>query len=77
MLWPKKIHTKNLMKKKIPAARKFPIPPHKNFSNGQSLSKENPLDNFGMLLKDQTNLGASALLGTFHLFLKWKSAQVQ
>ena len=28
MLWPKKIHTRNLMtKKKIPAARKFPSPP--------------------------------------------------
>ena len=27
MLWPKKIHTRNLITKKIPAARKFPSPP--------------------------------------------------
>ena len=27
MLWPKKIQTRNLMTKKIPAARKFPTPP--------------------------------------------------
>ena len=26
MLWPKKIHTRNLITKKIPAARKFPTP---------------------------------------------------
>ena len=26
MLWPKKIHTRNLIAKKIPAARKFPSP---------------------------------------------------
>ena len=26
MLWPKKIHTRNLITKKIPAARKFPSP---------------------------------------------------
>ena len=40
MLWPKKIHTRNLITKKIPAARKFPTPPppplHK-FFNGPSL----------------------------------------
>ena len=36
MLWPKKIHTRNLLTKKIPAARKFPFP--HNFSNGPSLS---------------------------------------
>ena len=69
MLWPKKIHTRNLIKKKIPAARKFPIPaPPKNFSNGPSLGKENPLDSIyvkgmdsltGMPLKDQTNLGVA------------------
>ena len=41
MLWPKKkIHTRNLITKKIPAARKFPYPsppppaPAHNFSNG-------------------------------------------
>ena len=27
MLWPKKIHTSNLIKKKIPAALEFPSPP--------------------------------------------------
>ena len=32
----KKIHTRNLITKKIPAARKFPSPP--NFSNGPSLT---------------------------------------
>ena len=38
MVWPqKKIHTKNLITKKIPVAQKFPTPPH-NFSNGPSLS---------------------------------------
>ena len=34
MLWPRKIQTRNLITKKIPAARKFP-PPH-NFFNGPS-----------------------------------------
>ena len=35
----KKIHTRNLITKKVPAARKFPSPPHpNNFSNGPSLS---------------------------------------
>ena len=34
----KKIHTRNFMAKKIPAARKFPSPPLHNFSNGPSLS---------------------------------------
>ena len=28
MLWPKKIHTRNLITEKIPAAREFPSPPH-------------------------------------------------
>ena len=39
MLWPKRIHTRNLISKKvkIPAARKFPFP-HHNFSNGPSLN---------------------------------------
>ena len=38
MLWPKKNSYKefNNKKKKIPAARKFPFPPH-DFSNGPSL----------------------------------------
>ena len=36
MLRPKKIHTRNLITKKIPAARKFPPLSH-NFSNGPSL----------------------------------------
>ena len=35
MLRPKKIHTRNLITKKIPAARKSP--PSHNFSNGPSL----------------------------------------
>ena len=34
----KKIHTRNLITKKIPAARKFPSPPPHNFSNGPFLS---------------------------------------
>ena len=43
MLTPKKIHTRNLITKKIPAARKFPTlpripPPPHNFSNGPSLT---------------------------------------
>ena len=38
MLGPKKIHTRNLITKKIPAARKFPPPPQYNFSNGPSLT---------------------------------------
>ena len=38
MLWPKKIHTRNLITKKILAARKLPSPPH-NFSNGPSLNR--------------------------------------
>ena len=37
ILWPKKIHTRNLITKKIPAARKFPSP--HNFSNGPSLNR--------------------------------------
>ena len=37
MLWPKKNSYKEFNnKKKIPAARKFPSPPH-DFSNGPSL----------------------------------------
>ena len=40
MLWPKKMHTRNLMRKKIPAARTFPSPlppPPHNFSDGPSI----------------------------------------
>ena len=37
MLWPRKIQTRNLITKKIPAARKFPPPPPHNFFNGPSL----------------------------------------
>ena len=40
MLWPKKMHTRNLMREKIPAARKFPSPlppPPHNFSDGPSI----------------------------------------
>ena len=36
MLWPKKIHTRNMLTKKIPAARKLPI--LDNFSHGPSLN---------------------------------------
>ena len=36
MLWPKKIHTRNMLTKKIPAARKLPTPD--NFSHGPSLN---------------------------------------
>ena len=36
MLWPKKIHTRNMLTKKIPAARKLPTP--NNFSHGPSLN---------------------------------------
>ena len=35
----KKIHTRNLITKKIPAARKFPSPSPHNFCNGPSLNK--------------------------------------
>ena len=31
MLWPKKIHARNFITKKIPAARKFPTSPPINF----------------------------------------------
>ena len=37
MPWPKKIHSRNLITKKIPAARKFPTPVDHNFSNGPAL----------------------------------------
>ena len=36
MLWPKKIHTRNLITKKNSCGSKIPHPPH-NFSNGPSL----------------------------------------
>ena len=39
---PKKIHTRNVITKKIPAAQKFPSPPH-NFSNGPSLKSTEKL----------------------------------
>ena len=39
MLWPKKIHTRNLLTKKIPAARKFPSP--HNLSDGRYLKLPN------------------------------------
>ena len=35
----KKLHTRNLITKKIPAARKFPTPPPHNFYNGPSLNQ--------------------------------------
>ena len=38
MLWPKKIHTRNLITKKNSCGSKIPLPPH-NFSNGPSLNK--------------------------------------
>ena len=42
MLWPKINSYKEFdIAKKIPAARKFPSPPH-NFSNNPSLIKDNP-----------------------------------
>ena len=37
MLWPKKIHTRNLITKKNSCGSKIPLPPH-NFSNGPSLN---------------------------------------
>ena len=41
MLWPEKNSYKEFdYEKKIPAARKFPSPPH-NFSNGPSLNEAN------------------------------------
>ena len=44
MLWPKKILTRNLIMKKIPAARKPPPPPPPyNFSNGPSLKGKRSL----------------------------------
>ena len=37
MLWPKKIHTRNLISKKNSCSSKIPQPPPHNFSNGPSL----------------------------------------
>ena len=37
MLWPKKIHTRNLITKKNSCGSKIPLPPPHNFSNGPSL----------------------------------------
>ena len=60
MLRPKKIHTRNLITKKIPAARKFPSPPH-NFSNGHSQlllgSSRNALPRLGGAWRDDPNNG--------------------
>ena len=52
MLWPKKIHTRNLITKIIPAARKFPPPPH-NFFNGPSLRTQKGVP--GVLSGDRGN----------------------
>ena len=38
MLWPKKIHTRNLITKKNSCGSKISLPPH-NFSNGPSLTR--------------------------------------
>ena len=38
MLWPKKIHTRNLITKKNSCGSKIPLPPPHNFSNGPSLT---------------------------------------
>jgi len=38
MLWPKKIHTRNLIPKKKSCGLKIPHPSPHNFSNGPSLS---------------------------------------
>ena len=38
MLWPKKIHTRNLITKKNSCGWKIPLPPQ-NFSNGPSLKR--------------------------------------
>ena len=47
----KKIHTTNLMTKKIPAARKFPTTPHPhNFSSGPSLN-QNYVFHFLLMIK--------------------------
>ena len=37
MLWPKKIHTRNLITKKNSCGSKILLPPPHNFSNGPSL----------------------------------------
>ena len=43
MLWPKKIHTRNLIPKKF-LRLEIPLPPTHNFSNGLSL-RDGPLEN--------------------------------
>ena len=55
MLWPKKIHTRNLMMKKIPAARRFPPPPY-NFSNGPSLKGKRSLCSSPIFLQGTATL---------------------
>ena len=40
MLWPKKIHTRNLITKKNSWGSKTPLPPSYNFSNGPSLTRK-------------------------------------
>ena len=54
MLRPKKIHTRNLITKKIPVARKFPTP--HNFSNGPSLTIFTPLISKESFLLTHTKL---------------------
>ena len=51
---PKKIHTRNLITKKIPAAQKFPTP--HNFSNGLSLTICTPLISKESFLLTHTEL---------------------
>ena len=44
MLWPKKIHTRNLIPKKFLRLENSPPPPTHNFPNGLSL-RDGPLEN--------------------------------
>ena len=46
MLWPKKIHTRNLITKKNSWGSETPLPPSYNFSNGPSLTRKRQILKF-------------------------------
>ena len=68
MLRPKKIHTRNLITKKIPAARKFPPLSH-NFSNGPSL-RYNVLKRFKVVFALITDEFTTIFLSFLSLVLR-------
>ena len=76
MLWPKKIHTRNLITKKTPAAQKFPS--LHNFSNGPSLKRH---QNGISALVSQTSFRGETVSGVpkcrlFSLDSLWKSSEI-